>query len=111
MLARLMLWAATPASTGWLAFGLVAILAGGWVAWDHRGDKIADLEYQLLKCRGNPKQQQQIEKLAEKVQEQAQDKAQDAIRKIQELPNDCYDLDGPSPLDRVYDNPGKAGNP
>jgi len=94
-------WAATPAATAWVAFIGLALVTTCWVAYDHRGDRIADLEMQLLEYNGTAKQARAIKELSKRVTDQLQDKADGDVEKLNALPDECYQLDGPSPLDRV----------
>ena len=94
-------WAATPAATAWVAFAGLALVGGCYFAYDHRGDRIADLEMQLLECNGTAKQAKAIKELSKRVTEQLQEEADGDVEKLNALPDECYQLDGPSPLDRV----------
>lgn len=104
-------WLATRAASGWIAAAGIAGAGALWFAWDHRGDQIADLTIELQDCRGSAKQAGQIKRLVERVQEQAQKEANSQIEKLDRLPGeDCYLLDGPSPLDELLSNPTNKGN-
>ena len=94
-------WAATPAATAWVALAGFVLVTGCYVAYDHRGDKIADLELQLIQCQGTAKQAKVIKELSKKVTDQLGERADEDVEKLNALPDDCYQLDGPSPLDRV----------
>jgi len=101
---RVAAFLATRAATGWaLAIGLT--IAGG-LFWQfhHRGDTINKLKSELVQCRGTSRQAEAIERLTRKVTEQAEEKSHDQIEAIKAIPNDCYYLDDPSPLNRVRDN-------
>jgi len=95
-------WAATPAATAWVLFGGLALATVCYVAYDHRGDRIAELELDLIQCKGTAKQTKAIQELSKEIQKQAQEQADDDIEKLNAIPNDeCFHLDDPSPLDRV----------
>ena len=94
-------WLATRAASGWIALAGFALIGTCYVAYDHRGDRIADLEMQLLECNGTAKQAKAIRELSKRVTEQLQEEADGDVEQLNALPNDCYPLDGPSPLDRV----------
>jgi len=97
----LWLWLATRAASAWIALAGLALLTTCYVAFDNRGDRIVNLEMELLQCKGTAKQAKAIQELSKEIQKQAQEQADDDIEKLNALPNDCYELDGPSPLDRV----------
>ena len=102
-------WLATRAATAWVALGAIAILGGAYVAYDHRGDKIAELELGLLQCQGTAKQARTIRELSERITEELGNRAENEIDQLNQLPADeCYGLDDPSPLDRVRKPAGTA---
>jgi uncharacterized coiled-coil protein SlyX len=92
-------WAATPAATAWVALAGIALVGGCYFAYDLRGDRIADLEMQLLECNGTAKQAKAIKELSKRVTDQLQEQADGDVEKLNALPDECYQLDGPSPLD------------
>ena len=94
-------WLATRAASAWIAFAGLALVGACWFAYDHRGDKIAELEHDLLICRGTEHQAKAIKELSKRVTDQLQEKADGDVEKLNALPDECYHLDGPSPLDRV----------
>lgn len=104
MMAKIWLWLGTRAASGWIAMAGLALIGGAWFAYDLRGDKIQKLELKLLQCKGTDRQTKAIDKLSKQIQQQAQEKAGDAIEKLNALPNNCYDLDGPSPLNGLLNN-------
>ena len=63
--------------------------------------KVSGLEKDLAECEGSPKQQQLIDKLTQELNEASQREAQKIEEIIEALPDDCYYLDGPSPLNDV----------
>lgn len=101
-------WLATRAASGWIALAGFAALTTAYVAYDLRGDKIVELEHDLLACKGNARQTRAIEKLSEKVTEQLQEKADDDIDSLKAIPDECYQLDGPSPLNDILREPRPA---
>ena len=91
-------WLATRAASAWIAFAGLALVGACWFAYDHRGDRIADLDMQLLECNGTAKQAKAIKELSKRVTDQLQERADDEIDDINALPTDeCYRLDDPSP--------------
>lgn len=101
-------WLATRAASGWIALAGFGLLTTAYVAYDLRGDKIVELERDLRECEGNPRQTRAIEKLSEKVTEQLQERADDEIDRLKAIPDGCYRLDGPSPLNDILREPGTA---
>ena len=107
MLGGLWLWLATRAASAWIALAGFALLTAAYVAYDHRGDRIAALELELIQCKGTAKQAKAIKQLSERIQEQFQDQADNDVSELKALPNDCYPLDGPSPLDGLLKSANK----
>lgn len=101
MWATISRFTATRAATGWaLALG-VAAFSAAWYAYDYRGDQIADLKLALAVCQGSEQQAAIIDDLTKRLNEANQKKAENDIEALKALPDDCYSLDGPSPLERV----------
>lgn len=96
-------FAATRAATGWALALCLAVAAGAWYAYDARGDEIARLKLELAVCQGSEQQAAIIEDLTRRLNQANAKQAEDEIESLKSLPNDCYRLDDPSPIDRVRD--------
>lgn len=99
---------ATRAATGWALAAGLALAGAMWAAYDHRGDKIAELEHALSVCQGSSEQDRIIGELRDAIDQNAQNEAQRRAEDIEALPDECYYLDGPSPLGRLYRGDGEG---